>query len=175
MAVIALLIKLDSPGPVVYRRRVMGLNGRQFDALKFRTMHIDGDAILAASPILLDILASTHKIKDDPRITSIGRFLRRTSIDEMPQLWNVLTGDMSLVGPRPLPCDESAACHAWQKDRLRVKPGLTCIWQVTGRSHVNFDDWMRMDLNYVQNASFTKDLKILAATVPAVMFGEGAY
>jgi lipopolysaccharide/colanic/teichoic acid biosynthesis glycosyltransferase len=171
----AVAVRLTSPGPIVFKQLRAGRGGEPFWVYKFRTMQVDADRIKKQLLDRNELDGPAFKIKDDPRLTSIGRFLRRSSIDELPQLWNVLKGDMSLVGPRPLPCDESAACSAWQKDRLYVTPGLTCIWQVKGRSLVTFDEWMRMDLNYVHTRSFINDLKILAATVPAVVFRRGAY
>ena len=114
------------------------------------------------------------KITNDPRLTPVGKFLRKTSIDEMPQLFNVLKGDMSLVGPRPLPCAESEGCLNWQKHRMNITPGLTCIWQVKGRSRVGFDDWVRMDMAYMRRRTFWKDLQIIFATIPAVLLRRGA-
>jgi exopolysaccharide biosynthesis polyprenyl glycosylphosphotransferase len=175
MALIALLVKLDSPGPVFYRRRVMGLNGRQFDALKFRTMHIGGDAILAANPMLLDILASTHKIKDDPRITRIGLFLRRYSLDELPQLINVLKRDMSLVGPRIISPPELEQYGQWAMNLLTVRPGLTGLWQVSGRSDISYEDRVRLDMFYIRNYSIWLDIQLIVQTIPVVLGGHGAY
>jgi len=114
-------------------------------------------------------------MKNDPRVTTLGRFLRKTSLDELPQLWNVLRGDMSLVGPRPLPLAETAACEAWQRRRLDVTPGLTCIWQVRGRGRVAFADWVRMDMEYIRKHSPWQDLKLLLLTVPAVLLRRGAH
>jgi lipopolysaccharide/colanic/teichoic acid biosynthesis glycosyltransferase len=175
MLVAAAAVKLTSPGPVFFKQLRAGRGGHPFWMYKFRTMQVGADWLKHQLLDQNELDGPAFKIKDDPRLTSIGRFLRRSSIDEMPQIWNVLKGEMSLVGPRPLPCDETAACFAWQKERLHVTPGLTCIWQVKGRSHVTFDEWMRMDLAYVQNGSFIKDIQILAATVPAVVLGKGAY
>ncbi len=174
-ALVAVAIKLTSPGPVLFNQYRAGLGGKPFKIHKFRTMRCGADALKHELQAHNEVNGAAFKMKHDPRITWLGQFLRRASIDELPQFWNVLKGDMSLVGPRPLPCDESAACAAWQKDRLNVTPGLTCIWQVKGRSLVTFEEWMRMDLDYVENKSFAKDLRILAATVPAVLFGKGAY
>ena len=114
------------------------------------------------------------KMRDDPRITPVGRFLRKTSVDELPQLWNVLKGDMSLVGPRPLPCEESSDCSGWQRRRLDLTPGITGIWQVSGRSELTFDHWVRMDIRYAENRSLILDMKILLQTAPAVLSGRGA-
>ena len=153
----------------------MGLNGRQFDALKFRTMHIDGDAILAANPVLLDILASTHKIKDDPRITRIGLFLRRYSLDELPQLINVLKRDMSLVGPRIISPPELQQYGQWAMNLLTVRPGLTGLWQVSGRSDISYEDRVRLDMFYIRNYSIWLDLQLIVQTIPVVLGGRGAY
>jgi exopolysaccharide biosynthesis polyprenyl glycosylphosphotransferase len=175
MAVIGLWIKLDSPGPVFYRRRVMGLNGRQFDALKFRTMHIDGDAILAANPVLLDVLATTHKIRGDPRITRVGQWLRRYSLDELPQLVNVLLGDMALVGPRIISPPELKMYEQWAMNLLTVRPGLTGLWQVSGRSDIPYEDRVRLDMFYIRNYSLWLDLQLIVQTIPVVLGGRGAY
>ena len=175
LLLIALLIKLDSRGPVLYRRRVMGLNGRQFYALKFRTMRADGDAILAANPALLDELATAHKIKGDPRITRLGWILRKYSLDELPQLYNVLKGDMSLVGPRMISPPELAAYGQWAMNLLTVRPGLTGLWQVSGRSDVAYDERVRLDMAYIRNYSIWLDLQLIFKTIPVVLSGKGAY
>jgi exopolysaccharide biosynthesis polyprenyl glycosylphosphotransferase len=169
---IVVLIKLDSPGPVFYRRRVMGLNGRQFDALKFRTMHIDGDAILAANPALLDVLANTHKIKGDPRVTRVGFYLRRFSLDEVPQLINVLKRDMSLVGPRIISPPELKQYGQWALNLLTVRPGLTGLWQVSGRSDVSYEERVRLDMFYIRNYSIWLDLQLIVQTIPVVLSGR---
>jgi exopolysaccharide biosynthesis polyprenyl glycosylphosphotransferase len=175
MLIVALLIKLDSSGPIFYRRRVMGLNGRKFNALKFRTMRVDGDAILASSPELLDKLATTHKIKDDPRITRIGLYLRRYSLDELPQLINVLKGDMSLVGPRIISPPELEMYGQWALNLLTVRPGLTGLWQVSGRSDVSYEERVRLDMFYIRNYSIWLDLQLILQTIPVVFSGRGAY
>jgi len=175
MLLIAILIKLDSPGPVFYHRRVMGLNGRQFNALKFRTMHTDGDTILADNPVLLDMLATTHKIKDDPRITRTGLYLRRYSLDELPQLLNVLHGDMSLVGPRIISPPELTQYGQWAMNLLTVRPGLTGLWQVSGRSDVSYEERVRLDMFYIRNYSIWLDLQLILQTIPVVLGGRGAY
>ncbi len=175
MLLVALLIKLDSAGPVFYRRRVMGLNGRQFHALKFRTMRVDGDAILASNPALMDMLATTHKIKDDPRITRIGLYLRRYSLDELPQLINVLKGDMSLVGPRIISPPELEKYGQWALNLLTVRPGLTGLWQVSGRSDVSYEERVRLDMFYIRNYSIWLDLQLILQTIPVVFSGRGAY
>jgi exopolysaccharide biosynthesis polyprenyl glycosylphosphotransferase len=175
-ALVALLIKLDSPGPVLFRQERVGLNKRRFSLFKFRTM-VEG---AEHQQPLLEGRNQAHgpvfKIKDDPRITRLGQFLRHYSIDELPQLLNVLKGNMSLVGPRPLPVrDVERIDTRWHKRRLSMKPGVTCLWQVNGRSDVNFDRWVRMDLEYIDNWSLGLDLKILLKTIPAVVKGSGAY
>ena len=144
---VAAAIKLTSPGPVVFKQRRAGLGGRPFTIYKFRTMCVDAEAKKKALRALSEQDGPAFKLTHDPRVTRIGRILRKTSIDELPQLWNVLKGDMSLVGPRPLPVDESEGCEQWQKRRLDVTPGLTCIWQIKGRSEVTFAEWVRMDVD----------------------------
>ncbi len=172
---IAVLVKLDSPGPIFYRRRVMGLNGGQFEALKFRTMHINGDQILANNPALLDQLATSHKIKGDPRITRVGMFLRKYSLDELPQLINVLKRDMSLVGPRMISPPELKQYGQWAMNLLTVRPGLTGLWQVSGRSDVTYEERVRLDMFYIRNYSIWLDLQLMLRTLPVVLSGRGAY
>jgi lipopolysaccharide/colanic/teichoic acid biosynthesis glycosyltransferase len=174
LAVVTLAIKLTSPGPVLFRQWRSGLGGKPFLMYKFRTMHVDAEARQASLMALNEQDGPAFKIRKDPRVTPLGRLLRSTSIDELPQLWNVLLGDMSLVGPRPLPCHESDACMPWQRRRLDVTPGLTCIWQVSGRSSVTFNEWVRMDLRYLRTRSFLGDMWLLVATVPAVLLRKGA-
>lgn len=175
LLLLALAIRLDSPGPVIYRRRVMGLNGRQFDAFKFRTMYLNGDEILEAHPELKEELARTHKLKHDPRVTRVGRFLRKFSLDELPQLFNVLLGQMSLVGPRMISPREMAQYNQWGINLLTVRPGLTGLWQVSGRSDVSYEDRVRLDMFYIRNWTIWLDLQILFQTLPAVLRGRGAY
>ena len=171
---VAVVIKITSPGPVIFRQLRHTLGGRPFMMYKFRTMTADAEQQKAALRPLSEQDGPAFKIADDPRVTRLGRFLRSTSIDELPQLVNVLKGEITLVGPRPLPCDESHGCERWQQRRLDVTPGLTCIWQVRGRSSVSFAEWMRMDLQYIQSRTAAHDLKLLVATVPAVVIGRGA-
>ncbi len=175
LAVIALLIRLDSPGPVFYRRRVMGVNGKQFDAFKFRTMYVNGDAILARYPELQAKLAQTHKLKYDPRVTRVGRFLRKTSLDELPQLFNVLRGEMSVVGPRMISPPEMTMYAKYGLNLLTVKPGMTGLWQVSGRSDVSWEQRVRFDMHYIRNWSIWLDIQILIQTIPAVLKSRGAY
>ncbi|OGO41883.1 MAG: glycosyl transferase [Chloroflexi bacterium RBG_16_58_14] len=172
---LALAIKLDSPGPVIHRRRVMGMNGSQFDAFKFRTMRSDGDDILAARPELQAELAQFHKLKDDPRVTRTGKWLRRFSLDELPQLFNVLFGQMSLVGPRMISPEEISNYNQWDINLLTIRPGLTGLWQVSGRSDVTYDERVRLDMYYIRNWSIWLDLQLLLQTIPAVFYGHGAY
>jgi exopolysaccharide biosynthesis polyprenyl glycosylphosphotransferase len=172
---IAVWIKLDSPGPVIHRRRVMGMNGSQFDAFKFRTMAVNGDEILAAHPELQAELLATHKLKDDPRVTRVGRLLRRFSLDEFPQLLNVLRGEMSLVGPRMISPEEINMYNKWDINLLTVRPGLTGLWQVSGRSDIAYDERVRLDMYYIRNWSIWLDLQLILQTIPAVLRAQGAY
>jgi exopolysaccharide biosynthesis polyprenyl glycosylphosphotransferase len=175
LLLLALAIKLDSPGPVLHRRRVMGVNGRQFDALKFRTMYVNGDEILAGRPELQRQLAREHKLKQDPRITRLGRWLRRFSLDELPQLLNVLAHDMALVGPRMISPEEMAMYNQWDMNLLTVRPGITGLWQVSGRSDVSYEERVRLDMHYIRNWTIWLDLQLLMQTLPAVVRGRGAY
>jgi exopolysaccharide biosynthesis polyprenyl glycosylphosphotransferase len=173
---IGTLIKLDSPGPVFYRRRVLGIGGQEFDALKFRTMAINGDDLLAQRPDLQAELATNHKLKDDPRVTRMGQLLRRTSLDELPQLINVLRGQMSLVGPRMISPAEKEEYGQMQHNLLTVKPGLTGLWQVSGRSDLSYSQRVQLDMHYIRNYSIWLDLQILFfQTLPAVFKKRGAY
>jgi lipopolysaccharide/colanic/teichoic acid biosynthesis glycosyltransferase len=174
MLATALLIKLDSPGPVLFCQWRAGAGRRPFRIYKFRTMVVDAERRRTELLAQNEQDGPAFKIRNDPRITRIGRLLRATSIDELPQLLNVLKGDMTLVGPRPLPMIEAEGCESWQDARHSVHPGLTCIWQVYGRSRVSFADWARMDLRYIRKRSLMKDLRLLAATVPAVLRRDGA-
>lgn len=172
---ITIAIWLDSPGPIIFRRRVMGVNGSQFDAFKFRTMYINGQEILAAFPDLMDELAQNHKLKHDPRVTRVGRFLRKFSLDELPQLFNVLFNQMSLVGPRMISPEEVKNYNNWGINLLTVKPGLTGLWQVSGRSDVTYEQRVRLDMHYIRNYSIWLDLQVIWRTIPAVVKSEGAY
>ncbi|MDI6704121.1 MAG: sugar transferase [bacterium] len=172
---IAVLIKLDSNGPVFFTQERVGRNGRRFKCLKFRSMVVNAEELLSEVKDLNEVAGPVFKIKDDPRITGIGRFLRKTSIDELPQLINVLKGEMSLVGPRPPIPFEVEKYDDWQRRRLSMRPGLTCIWQVSGRSNIPFERWMEMDLNYIDNWSLWLDLKLLLKTIPAVLKGTGSH
>jgi lipopolysaccharide/colanic/teichoic acid biosynthesis glycosyltransferase len=173
---IALLIKLDSRGPMIYRRRVLGASGQQFDAFKFRTMHVNGDALLNGQPQAAEELRTNHKLKDDPRVTRVGRWLRKFSLDELPQLVNVLLGQMSLVGPRMITEPEAAKYGRHRLNLLAVKPGITGLWQVSGRSDLSYEERVRIDMYYVRNYSVWLDLQILfIETIPAVLRGRGAY
>ncbi|GAB4531002.1 MAG: sugar transferase [Anaerolineae bacterium] len=175
MVTIALAIKFDSPGPVLYRRRVVGVGGKLYDALKFRTMYIDADARLARDPDLRRQFEKNYKLKDDPRVTRVGRFLRRTSLDELPQLWNVLRGQMSLVGPRMITTEERARYGKWRMNLTTVKPGITGLWQVSGRSDLSYEERVKLDMYYIRNYSLWLDLHLLYRTIPVVFKGHGAY
>jgi exopolysaccharide biosynthesis polyprenyl glycosylphosphotransferase len=175
LLLVAAAIKLDSRGPVLHQRRVMGVNGTQFGAFKFRTMRIDGDEILASRPDLRAELALNHKLKDDPRVTRLGRFLRRTSLDELPQLLNVIRREMSLVGPRMISPDEMPKYDQWGINLLTVKPGITGLWQVSGRSNITYQQRVQLDMYYIRNWSIWQDLQLLWQTIPAVIRGTGAF
>jgi exopolysaccharide biosynthesis polyprenyl glycosylphosphotransferase len=171
----ALLIKLTSPGPVFFVQKRLGLNKRHFGIYKFRTMVVDAEKRMKEVEHLNEVSGPVFKIKNDPRITPIGKFLRKTSIDELPQLFNVLMGDMSLVGPRPLPLrDYEGFSEDWQRRRFSIRPGVTCLWQIGGRSSISFEQWMELDLQYIDKWSLLLDFKILLKTIPAVLKGSGA-
>jgi lipopolysaccharide/colanic/teichoic acid biosynthesis glycosyltransferase len=169
------LTKLDSPGPVLYRRRVLGAGGQTFEAFKFRTMRVDGDEYLRQHPELAEELKRNGKLKDDPRVTRLGRLLRKTSIDELPQLINVLKGQMSLVGPRMIASPEWVKFGKWKHNLLTVKPGITGLWQVSGRSDLSYKERVRLDMHYIRNHTIWLDMRILFSTFGAVLRGRGAY
>jgi exopolysaccharide biosynthesis polyprenyl glycosylphosphotransferase len=175
LLVIALIVKFSSPGPIIYKQKRVGKGGVEFPFYKFRSMYKDADKRLAELMGANEKEGPIFKIKDDPRITPIGKFLRKYSLDELPQLFNVLKGDMSLVGPRPpIPREvEQYDDNAFR--RLSVPPGITCLWQICGRSDTSFDEWMALDALYVEQMSFWLDLKILMKTPTAVIRGDGAY
>src|SRR5579863_1662982 len=178
MLLTALLVKLTSPGPIFFVQKRLGLNKRMFHIFKFRTMVMDAEQRLKDLEHQNEANGPVFKIKQDPRITLIGSFLRKTSIDELPQLFNVLKGEMSLVGPRPLQVRDyelfETYCQDWQRKRFSVRPGITCLWQIMGRSSTTFEKWMELDLQYIRTWSLWLDLEILAKTVPAVLRGSGA-
>jgi lipopolysaccharide/colanic/teichoic acid biosynthesis glycosyltransferase len=174
MLLVAAAIKLTSRGPVIFSQRRDTIGGEQFKIYKFRTMSVDAEQRKGDLRQFSEQDGPAFKMVNDPRVTRLGRILRKTSIDELPQLFNVLKGDMSLVGPRPLPCDESSRCEPWQRRRLDVTPGLTCIWQVRGRSAVSFAEWIRMDYEYIRSQSLATDMKLILQTIPAVAFSRGA-
>jgi lipopolysaccharide/colanic/teichoic acid biosynthesis glycosyltransferase len=173
-AAVATATKIASPGPVLFKQQRTGRGGQPFTMYKFRSMVVDAEQKQGDLLAFNEQDGPAFKIEADPRVTRFGRFLRSTSIDELPQLWNVLRGEMSLVGPRPLPCRETDGCLGWQRRRLDVTPGLTCIWQVKGRSRVSFSEWCRMDLQYVARRGVRQDLTLLLLTLPAVLLRKGA-
>ena len=176
LSIIGFLIKLSSPGPILFRQQRSGLNGRPFTIYKFRTMVTNAEQLKHELAAMNEMTGPVFKVSNDPRVTPIGRWLRRFSFDELPQLYNVLRGEMSLVGPRPLPVDEVKRFNDLaHRRRLSVKPGLTCLWQISGRNQISdFRDWVRLDLEYIDNWSFWLDLKILWLTLPVVFTGAGA-
>jgi exopolysaccharide biosynthesis polyprenyl glycosylphosphotransferase len=172
---IVALIRLDSRGPILFRQKRVGRHGKLFTCYKFRSMVVNAEAL---KPNLADRNEATgpaFKIRQDPRITAIGAFLRRSSLDEVPQLLNVLLGQMSIVGPRPQIPAEVELYESWHRARLQVPPGITCLWQISGRSLISFDEWMRLDLEYVRRRSMRLDIDILLRTLPAVIARKGAY
>lgn len=175
MLAAAAAVRLTSRGPVLFRQDRVGKDGEHFSMLKFRSMRIDAEDRLADVFALNEQTGPVFKAKDDPRITQVGRILRRCSIDEMPQLFHVLSGSMSLVGPRPALPSEVEHYTPYAQQRLLAKPGLTCIWQVNGRSTIDFETWVEMDLDYIEQWSIRSDIKLLAETLPAVLSGDGAY
>jgi exopolysaccharide biosynthesis polyprenyl glycosylphosphotransferase len=170
----ALLIRLTSPGPVIFRQRRSGLNGRQFTLLKFRSMVNNAEALRDGLEHLNEREVA-FKIANDPRVTPVGRWLRKFSIDELPQLINVLRGDMSIVGPRPPLPEEVARYQPWQRRRLRMRPGLTCLWAIAGRDSLDFNSWMKLDISYIENWSLGLDWSIILKTIPYVIAGRGAH
>lgn len=175
MLCIALTIRLTSPGPVLFRQARVGKGGRLFTSYKFRSMYMDAEDRLEEVRHLNQADGPIFKIRQDPRMTPVGRFLRRTSLDELPQLFNAFRGEMSIVGPRPALMTEVLAYEPWQLGRLTVRPGLTGLWQVSGRSDLPFEAMMRLDLEYIRRWSLWFDLRLLILTVPAVVSGRGAY
>ena len=171
----ALAVMISSPGPVFYTSWRVGKNGEVFRFRKFRSMREDADEVKAELAVLNEQTGPIFKIREDPRVTPVGRWLRRTSLDELPQLFHVASGRMSLVGPRPHLPEEVAMYGSRAYQRLSVKPGVTCIWQVSGRSDLGFDTWIDLDLEYIQRWTLWSDVRLLALTVPAVISGRGAY
>ena len=175
MLVTAIAVKRCDGGPAIFAQERVGKNGVHFKMYKFRSMYMDAEERLAELQKYNQVDGPAFKMENDPRVTPVGSFIRKTSIDELPQLWNVLKGEMSIVGPRPPLPREVAQYTDWDWGRLAVKPGLTCYWQVSGRSDVGFEDWMRLDLKYVEEQGFLTDMKILFKTVGVVLRGDGAY
>ena len=171
MLVVSILIKLESKGEVIFKQKRVGLNGKEFYMYKFRSMVINAEELKAELESQNEMSGPMFKMKDDPRITKIGKFIRKTSIDELPQLINVIKGDMSLVGPRPSLPKEVEEFETWMRERLEVKPGLTCIWQVSGRNNIDFEDWMKLDIEYIRERSLALDFKLIFKTI-FVLFGD---
>ena len=169
--IVSMLIKLESKGEVIFKQKRVGLNGKEFYMYKFRSMVINAEELKEQLESQNEMSGPMFKIKDDPRITKVGKFIRKTSIDELPQLINVIKGDMSLVGPRPSLPNEVKKFEQWMMERLEVKPGLTCIWQISGRNNIDFEDWMKLDIKYVRERSFKLDIKLILKTV-LVLFGD---
>ncbi len=175
LLMIALAIQLETSGPIIYRRRVMGMNGEEFDAFKFRTMYEHGDEILSKYPELHEELSRNFKLKGDPRVTRVGKILRQTSLDELPQLINVIRREMSMVGPRIITPAEVEKYKKWDMNLLTVRPGITGLWQVSGRSDVTYEERVRLDMHYIRNWSIWLDIQLLIQTIPAVLRKRGAY
>lgn len=171
LIIVGILIKLESKGPIVFTQKRVGKDGKEFDMYKLRSMVVNAEEIKEKLKEQNEMSGPMFKMKDDPRITKIGKFIRKTSIDELPQLVNVLKGDMSLVGPRPSLPNEVKDFETWMLKRLNVKPGLTCYWQVSGRNNIDFEDWMKLDIKYVNERSFLLDIKLIFKTF-FVLFGD---
>ena len=169
--IVSMLIKLESKGEVIFKQKRVGLNGKEFYMYKFRSMVINAEELKEQLESQNEMSGPMFKIKDDPRITKVGKFIRKTSIDELPQLINVIKGDMSVVGPRPSLPKEVEKFEQWMMERLEVKPGLTCIWQISGRNNIDFEDWMKLDIKYVRERSFKLDMKLILKTV-LVLLGD---
>jgi exopolysaccharide biosynthesis polyprenyl glycosylphosphotransferase len=174
LTAVAILIKLTSTGPIFFRQARVGLNGRPFNMFKFRTMVVGADRLKQHLEEKNEQSGPVFKMKNDPRVTPLGRWLRKHSVDELPQLINVLRGDMSVVGPRPPLPSEVALYEGWQRRRLSVRPGLTCIWQVSGRNQISFQEWMFLDMRYIDHWSLSQDLSLILQTFPVVLSGRGA-
>jgi len=174
MFAVAIAIKLTSKGPVIFKQQRAGLGGKPFTFYKFRSMVVDAEDKKKELMKFNERTGPVFKMTNDPRLTSVGKFIRKWSLDELPQFYNVLRGDMSLVGPRPLPVEESSNCQNWQDKRLEAKPGITCLWQISARDEPGFDDWVRLDIEYAQRQSLLLDLRILLKTFPAVLSRRGA-
>lgn len=174
MLITVLSIKIEDGGPIFFKQIRSGVNGKQFHLFKFRTMCVNAEAKKEQLEKLNEMSGPVFKITNDPRVTKVGHLLRKTSMDELPQFFNVLLGEMSLVGPRPPLPKEVAQYDQWQHRRLSVKPGVTCTWQVNGRNNIDFEDWMKLDLDYIDNWSLWNDTKIIAKTIPAILKGSGA-
>jgi exopolysaccharide biosynthesis polyprenyl glycosylphosphotransferase len=175
LAAVACVVKLTSPGPVFFKQKRSTINGRTFMLYKFRTMVVDAEARKKELMAMNEMKGPAFKMQNDPRVTPIGRFLRKTSIDELPQFWNVFKGDMSLIGPRPPLPDEVKEYDCWHRRRLSMRPGLSCLWQISGRNKIiDFDEWVKLDLQYIDNWSLWLDIKIFFKTIPVVLFGTGA-
>lgn len=175
LLIVALMIKLEDDGNVIYVQERTGHNGKVFRMYKFRSMCQDAEKIHKDLLDQNELDGPAFKMKDDPRVTKVGKVIRRTSIDELPQLINIIKGEMSIVGPRPLPTYEAEQCNEYQSQRLLVKPGLTCYWQCCGRNDIPFDEWIEMDLRYIREAGILTDLKLICMTIGAVVRSEGAY
>jgi len=171
LIIVGVLIRIESRGPIIFKQKRVGKNGKEFNMYKFRSMIVNAEEIKERLKKRNEMSGPMFKIKDDPRITKVGKFIRKTSIDELPQLINVLKGEMSLVGPRPSLPNEVKEFEAWMLKRLEVKPGLTCYWQVMGRNNIDFEDWMKLDVKYVKERSFWLDIKLIFKTF-FVLFGD---
>ncbi len=173
--IIAIIIKTTSKGPVFFSQKRVGKNGKEFNMYKFRSMVVNAEELKEKLADQNEMSGPMFKMKDDPRVTKVGKFIRKTSIDELPQLWNVIKGDMSLVGPRPSLPKEVAQFEDWMHKRLEVKPGLTCYWQVSGRNNIDFEDWMKLDIKYVEEKSTWVDIKLIFKTVGVLLGDKNAH